>query len=205
MATEERREEKQRSDAGGQHAATENPPHTAYSLLGKQTPTADLKRGLCAIPTGSSAYLGTYTCLQDTTVLEEFRVIRIIPTISLAANLGEAINKSKGTQSIQQCAGTDPKGLQCCGGGGTAQSDSTAWHQNLGPQGLRAEDSAWPSLSSTTHSWFFPTVHDLPHLHLQRKTRTQRAEPTGGKREVRAQPRQRTQVSIYCDPTQSAS
>lgn len=115
MATEERREEKQRSDAGGQHAATEKPPHTAYSLLGKQTPTADLKRGLCAIPTGSSAYLGTYTRLQDTTVLEEFRVIRIIPTISLAANLGEAINKSKGTQSIQQCAGTDPKGLQCCG------------------------------------------------------------------------------------------
>lgn len=96
----------------------------------------------------------------------------------LAANLGKALNKSKATQSIQQCAGTDPKGLQCCGGGGTAQSDSTAWHQNLGPQGLRAEYPVWPSLNSTTRSWFFPTVHDLPHLHLQRKTRTQRGEPT---------------------------
>lgn len=132
-------------------------------------------------------------------------MIRITPTISLATNLEEALNKSKATQSTQQCAGTDPKGLQCCGGGGTAQSDSTAWHQNLGPQGLRAEYPAWPSLSSTTRSWFFLTVHDLPHLHLQRKTRTQRAEPTGGKRKVRAQPRQWTQVSIYCDPTQSAS
>lgn len=113
--------------------------HTDHTLPTWETNTTHFKRGLSASPRGSSAYLGTYTRLQDRTGLEEFRVIRITPTISLAANLGEALNKGKATQSIQQCAGTDPKGLQCCGGGGTAQSDSTAWHQNLGPQGLRVE------------------------------------------------------------------
>ena len=86
--------------------------HTDHTPPTLETNTTDLKRGLYASPRGSSAYLGTYTRLQDRTVLEEFRVIRITPTISLAANLGEALNKGKATQSIQQCAGTDPKGCQ---------------------------------------------------------------------------------------------
>lgn len=65
-------------------------PHTPYSG-NKHT---DFKRGLYASPRGSSAYLGTYTRLQDRTGLEEFRVIRITPTISLAANLGEALHRA---------------------------------------------------------------------------------------------------------------